>query len=152
MISDLLFAQLEWCGTKVTYKTAMVGAINHIGPEINHCVEDIFCHCCPLTITLHKTLTPTTHTSGLTSLFFFQHPIGHKISYRLVPQRMGEESPFNQPFSIKVKVFRVVYMRDIKKYSWGGLAKRSTFFIYFLFDRDMMASFHGVHPIVPPLW
>ena len=34
------------------------GAINHIGSGINHCVEDIFCHRCPLTITLCKTLTP----------------------------------------------------------------------------------------------
>lgn len=34
------------------------GAINHIGSGINHCVEDIFCHRCSLTITLRKTLAP----------------------------------------------------------------------------------------------
>lgn len=66
----LLFAQLEWCGTKVTYKAAVVGAINHIGPGINHSIEDIFCHCCPLPITLHKKQPPShTHTSFFSSIF-----------------------------------------------------------------------------------
>lgn len=34
------------------------GAINHIGSGINHCVEDILCHRCPLTITLRKNARP----------------------------------------------------------------------------------------------
>lgn len=48
------------------------GAINHIGSGINHYVEDIFCHRCPLTITLHKTLSlslpPPIHPSFPSSL------------------------------------------------------------------------------------
>lgn len=116
----------------MTYKTAMVGAINHIEPEINHCVEDIFCHCCPLTITLHKTLTPTTHSSGLTSLFFFSTPHRPQKKLPIGLERTGEVSPVNQPFSIKVKVFRVVYM-IYQKIQLGSVSETQ----YFGFD--MMA-------------
>ncbi len=57
------------------------GAINHIGSGINHCVEDIFCHRCPLTITLCKTLAP----SLLPSIPLFLHrSISHQSDHRLV--------------------------------------------------------------------
>lgn len=81
------------------------GAINHIGSGINHYVEDIFCHRCPLTITLHKMLSP----SLLPSILLFLHrSISHQSDQRLVSRgrKRRERCPFHYLFKMQVKVYR----------------------------------------------
>lgn len=137
----LLFAQLEWCGTKVTYKSAVVGAINHIGPGINHCVEDIFCHCCPLTITLHKKHPPpphphNTHTDRHTHahiLLFFHLSIGYKRNHRLV-SREWKNVHFSSHFKCRLKFIELYACKTPK----------------ILFpDMILIFSSSGLYPTVP---
>lgn len=90
------------------------GAINHIGSGINHCVEDIFCHRCPLTITLCKTLarslSPSIHSSIAPSA---------TIAIGLL-RKKEKGCPFHHSFKMQVKVYRVacVLSTQIERRQW----------------------------------
>lgn len=82
------------------------GAINHSGSGINHCAEDIFCHRCPLTITLGEekkkklapslpacvppSLPPSHHNTSL-----HQQPSDHRWVSR--GRKTGGSCPFFFP-------------------------------------------------------
>lgn len=99
------------------------GAINHIGSGINHCVEDIFCHRCPLTITLHKTLAPSLLQSH-PSFFFLHRSISHQSERRLVSrgrERRGR-CPFRHSFKYEfefIEPSEMLTSRENNRRRWG---------------------------------
>lgn len=115
------------------------GAINHIGSGINHCVEDIFCHRCPLTITLFKMLA-----LSLLPIYPSFPPSLHQPTKRppigLERRERRERCPFRHSFKMQVKVYGVacvpamwnaLYSREMSRRQWRlellKLTPRTTF-------------------------
>lgn len=95
------------------------GAINQIGSGINHCAEDIFCHRCPLTITLRKTLA----LSLFLYILLFRHCSISQESGYWKAGTGSERCPFHS-FKMQVKVYGVAFMPGIRKASRGEGKKK----------------------------
>lgn len=125
------------------------GAINHIGSGINHCVEDIFCRRCPLTITLHKTLAPT--LLGRT-LLLLHHSISHKSDHRLV-SRKREERDVLSTTHLKCRLkFIELPACQTSQMLFRSESKRQWRLCFFEINLKTTFYFTAVTPTAPPLW
>lgn len=88
------------------------GAINHIGSGINHCVEDIFCHRCPLTITLCKNACSLPPSLLPTALLFLHSRSDPPIGLERTPAQRDVLSPHS--FEMQVKVYGVACVPAIR--------------------------------------
>lgn len=121
------------------------GAINHIGSGINHCVEDIFCHRCPLTITLFKMLAPS-----LLPFYPSFPPSLHQATKRppigLKRRERRERCPFRHSFKMQVKVYGVACVPTM----WNALQQRdeqkTVKTLAFEINSQDHFSFHSLHP------
>lgn len=126
------------------------GAINHIGSGINHCVEDIFCHRCPLTITLRKNpsaLPPRVHPTFFPSVT----SSATKATTDWSQEEKDERCPFQYLFKMQVKVYRLALRARHLKYSSGVSAKEPMKLLFLKINLIDDILLHCLYPTALPL-